>query len=752
MARTDATEEEEDVQDAHQPLSQDRQPWQKHFIGVTVGKASVDIMWEDLNFLRPEECLNDNLVVGGAILIAGECRCSQRSIYAFSSHFLTRSLSAGTSDYETVKSWKKQADLFRYDYVLFPICQNHHWYFVVVCHLASWRAWQRRRRDLNTSPSLQESGEAIKPMLLILDPLAQHRPSVCSILKQYVMREAQNKEGVSMQDSDIDTAVASCLPLQRDGYNCGIYTLAYWELFCQNPADFVRHTIQHQRSSRERVSSKPCAGIRADARQRLCGFLQRQHDRHVSGQLLKVPDRHGLLVEAPPVETLIHLRTSSFDSLTNKDVAVPGDSRSLQRVRVHYSSRSEPELDGVRWDLQLELLGRSIRQFVDAYLDHPLHVVQSSKPQALADIECLRAGLFGTGKHDCRALEVFSPPVRDYIQTCAYLSTAVMRGPQECTSSLGLETERSRAQPVRLFQHTGDPLARENNTGDGPELSRDATDRPSYDTLVDRFWNLLPHLPLAGTAARPGQPRRELRALLEQAFHCGHILQDALATNPEYRLFLPCHGERFEKATMSEVCTGQTGGELVALCLRPGVHVAASQVVIGPAVVTLQLPQCGPAVQGFPDGASDARVKGLNDIRSESSEERLGGALAEARNGTSLETFPVAGEDIPSSRQSLADLTQVDCVAAPRDQNPEGDSSVGAVDVRRSPRLPQVQPNDLSRVQWAPESPLKRKNFAFGGDHAIQVSLQQIRKYCVIDLFGTVCEEDQDFRPPLRRK
>ena len=724
VGRKDAPEEEESEQDVQQPLAQENQSWQQQLTGATIGKASVHIKSQDLSLLRPGECLNDNLVVGGAILIAGEGRSLQRSVYAFESHFLSRSLSMGTFDHKTVERWRKQVDVFQYDYVLFPICQNHHWYFVVVCHLASWRARQKTSGDLDGSPSRLESSDAVEPMLLILDPLGQQRPGVCYILKQYLKREAQVKDGLLLQDCDIGTVVAGCLALQSNGHDCGMNTLAYWELFCQSPAEYVRHTIQHQRSSRDLVSSKPCTRIRLDARQRLHNFLRRQYNRQASGQWLKLPSRQGLLVKASPVEALAHLRSSPFGSLTTKAVAVPGDLRSLDRVCVQHGSRSDRELDGVPWHLHVERLGCAIRRFVDAYLEHPLHMVESLKLQALADIECLDAALFGKDKNGCRALDMYSPPVRDYIQMCAYLSTAVMLMPRECASSLGPEIKQSQAQPVLLTQNTGDPFAQETGTFNGPESSRAAID-PPCDTLVYRFWNLLSHLHLAGTSARPGQPRRGLRALLEQAFHCGYILHDALATNPEYRLVFPSRGECFEKTTMAEICTGQTGGELVALCLRPGVHNASSQVVVRPVVVTMQIHRYDTAVERFPDNTSDARVKWSKDIKSDTSEGRLGGNFVNARNGTHLKKASVAREDVQSSQRSPADLTKVGCMASPPDQN-QKDDPVSAVDVRKSPRIQQVEPN--RREPWILESALNRKRL-FSDANATQLSLDQPTKF-----------------------
>ena len=727
---TGALQEEEeengqDVQDVQQQrLVQDCPPWQQPFTGVTVGKASVDIVWQDLNLLRHEEWLNDNLVVGSAILMAGEARSSQRLVYAFSSHFLSRSLSTGTFDYKWVKSWKKQADIFRYNYVLFPICQNHHWYFVVVCHLASWRASQRPLGHLDTSPSRQESSDAIRPMLLILDPLAQQRPEICYILKKYLKLEAQNKEDLLLQDSDIDIVVAGCLPHQRNNYDCGVDTLAYWELFCHNPANFVRHTIQDHRSSRDRVSSKPCTKLRADARQRLCDFLRRQYDRQARGQPLNVPTRDGLLVQACLVESSVNSHSRSIEPFPIKLAGASSASRPPERVLEQYDPPPDRNFGGVRWRLQLNRLGRSIRKFVDAYLDQPLHVAESPEPQALADIQCLRAAIFGTDEHDCGALNVFSPPVRDYIQTCAFLCTAVMLKPQEYASSLALRTQPSRAPGVHLSQKTDHPLAGENDTSAGTEASGDPTDH-SHDTPVDRFWNLLPHLKFAGPTARPGQATWELRALLEQAFDCGHILQDALATNPEYRLSLPCHGDCFDKTTMAEVRTAQTGGELVAMCLQPGIQVASSKVVVRPAVVTMQLQQCRFAVQGFPDAGSDVRVIPLKDISFDSVEERLGSTPAVAKHTTNSEQSRVAGE--AESRQLVIDLT--DYVAAPRGKCWEDDALVSAFNVRKSPQTQQLEPKE--RPPWPAEFPRKRKRLSSGVDDATQVSSQQTRKCTV---------------------
>ena len=110
--------------------------WTEPLIWPRNGKKRVTVEFNDLERLDEEEFLNDSLVEFALRWLRRE-KDDPPNIYWFNTYFFEK-ISKGKGrqiDYNGVKKWTKDIDLFSYDYVVVPINENYHWYLVIICNL-----------------------------------------------------------------------------------------------------------------------------------------------------------------------------------------------------------------------------------------------------------------------------------------------------------------------------------------------------------------------------------------------------------------------------------------------------------------------------------------------------------------------------------------------------------------------------------------------------------------------------------------
>ena len=125
------------------PLPHDNGPeWKKPLVYPRDGKKKAIVEFEDLERLDDEQFLNDNLI--GFYLRYLQDVLEQRSsedakrVYFFNTYFmekLTGGKTNGDINYDAVKRWTRDTDLFSYDYIIIPVNEAAHWYVVVICNL-----------------------------------------------------------------------------------------------------------------------------------------------------------------------------------------------------------------------------------------------------------------------------------------------------------------------------------------------------------------------------------------------------------------------------------------------------------------------------------------------------------------------------------------------------------------------------------------------------------------------------------------
>ncbi|TID22759.1 Signal recognition particle [Venturia nashicola] len=99
-------------------------------------KKQVAVEFDDLFRLDEGEWFNDSLVEYCLLRYQQQNQMQAKKVYFFSNFFYSKLVAkpGKNIDYEAVRRWVKD-DIFSYDFVVVPVCENAHWYLVLICNL-----------------------------------------------------------------------------------------------------------------------------------------------------------------------------------------------------------------------------------------------------------------------------------------------------------------------------------------------------------------------------------------------------------------------------------------------------------------------------------------------------------------------------------------------------------------------------------------------------------------------------------------
>ena len=118
--------------------------WKKPLTYPSTGPKKTTVEWDDLDRLEDDNFFNDNLIGFYLRYLEEQLRLKRPSIakkvYFFNSFFfasLTNTSNGRRINYDAVKNWTRNVDLFGYDYIVVPINQAYHWYCAIICNLTA---------------------------------------------------------------------------------------------------------------------------------------------------------------------------------------------------------------------------------------------------------------------------------------------------------------------------------------------------------------------------------------------------------------------------------------------------------------------------------------------------------------------------------------------------------------------------------------------------------------------------------------
>ena len=286
-------------------------PWSKDLIYPQPGRRAAIVPFEDLARLDDDEFLNDNLISFFMRYLETHMEKNNPEVYKRMHFFNTYFYEALTKtpkgkkglNYDAVKRWTKNINLFSRDFVVVPVNENLHWYVAIICNLPSFAGgsgssgWSENTTEVGQEseeseqeddPPTAETQQSLadlsitddrevdrtttkkkgpgrrkrvrrslpkydvsKPVIITLDSLGHARSSTCSQLRQYVAMEGKDKKGLDIEPTDLRGMTAKELPTQSNFSDCGLFVCVYLEQFVADPYAFVQRILQRDASAQQ---------------------------------------------------------------------------------------------------------------------------------------------------------------------------------------------------------------------------------------------------------------------------------------------------------------------------------------------------------------------------------------------------------------------------------------------------------------------------------------------------------------------
>lgn len=210
-------------------------------------RGKIRVTAEERARLQQRRYLNDSLI--DFFFKYQEIALSRRtgklefSAKFFSSFFFGRLRRTKPIDYEGVKSWTKNVDLFANKFVFVPICESYHWSLIIVANLDKLESWlDRNAKDMSVYDT---------PRIIYLDSLDPSRGvSFGNTIRRYLVEEwlcrklkashCEEQRHVTQQGFEESISILKAkVPIQTNEYDCGLYVLNSLLMFLKNESGFM---------------------------------------------------------------------------------------------------------------------------------------------------------------------------------------------------------------------------------------------------------------------------------------------------------------------------------------------------------------------------------------------------------------------------------------------------------------------------------------------------------------------------------
>ncbi|VDK67032.1 unnamed protein product [Litomosoides sigmodontis] len=265
----------DDDDDEGGPLKLPKGPKLDLLLNYPRDQPTISIRYADVEYLRPNEMLNDTIIEFYLKYIQMELVSSERrsSIFIFNPFFysrLTQTPPGGSGvirttssrskwiaeNYKGVRTWTKNVDIFSADYIIVPIVEDIHWYLAIITF--------PRYSIVNHAPETTncKKGDTLpkrlrKTYIILLDSLADandmKRKLTVPVLREYLVCEYEDKRKLKDGDTKyfakelIEKIVPFPVPQQRNYTDCGLFLLKFAECFLLKPPSFITRSDSFRR-------------------------------------------------------------------------------------------------------------------------------------------------------------------------------------------------------------------------------------------------------------------------------------------------------------------------------------------------------------------------------------------------------------------------------------------------------------------------------------------------------------------------
>lgn len=242
-------------------------------------RGSITVTVEERERLKERLYLNDSLIDFYIkylqTSLQSQARSPEKIPFFYSSFFFKRMIQKRPIDYNGVKSWTKDIDIFKRKYIFVPICDSYHWSLIIIINLHSLE-------DLieNGSDSMDAG---TRPKIIYMDSLDPERGSefgskiIHYLSEEYHYRKAKDEDTVSelgphryRKVSKIVKILKPRVPVQSNEYDCGLYLLQCLKLFVSDPY-FQRRVIDEDNDLEDVFSHTEVELLRKD----ICDLMDR---------------------------------------------------------------------------------------------------------------------------------------------------------------------------------------------------------------------------------------------------------------------------------------------------------------------------------------------------------------------------------------------------------------------------------------------------------------------------------------------
>lgn len=160
-----------------------------------------EIHGRDIHTMADGKWLNDECINGYMKILQQRAKDRGQKIWFFNSHFYTQLQKSG---YAKVARWtKNKVNIFDMDKVVFPVHLGTHWCLGII--------------------NLREG------RCEYYDSLKGGNDECLRLMKEYLQKESQDKRKTDFDFSDWGPALVNPdgLPLQRNGYDCGVFACMF---------------------------------------------------------------------------------------------------------------------------------------------------------------------------------------------------------------------------------------------------------------------------------------------------------------------------------------------------------------------------------------------------------------------------------------------------------------------------------------------------------------------------------------------
>ena len=198
-----------------------------------------------------------------------------------------------------------------------------------------------RGRKKNIRRSLPKY-DTEKPVIITFDSLGIARSGICSSLKQYIVQEAKNRQGLDISDPEIKAMTAKNIPTQGNYSDCGLYMCMYLEQFMCDPHGFVQKMLQREEAQVRWPTKIHSDELRNRMRNLILDLHRAQEGEQVSAQ---EPELGQILVDmrAPSPEQEPEVVEDSPPSLPSRPMTSEGMRALKKRFGDHFDRRAPVE-------------------------------------------------------------------------------------------------------------------------------------------------------------------------------------------------------------------------------------------------------------------------------------------------------------------------------------------------------------------------------------------------------------------------